>query len=197
MRSSSRSLTFLIACALLLVAAPAASAGGAVDPEDLVPPPPPGATCTALGASQVICQTLVTFIDVDAPPFPIACGTVLQSAVYNNRGTRWYEDGLLTRRLIHGTWDGRWYIDPAGPSVPISGHWQTSTVWTTPGDNATMVETFHGLHANGSAIGIGSALHLSGFIEPDGTVHGLNTIDDPVGQISPESVAVLGELLCD
>lgn len=197
MRSPSRSLTFLLACASLLVAPPAASAGGNVDPGDLVPPPPPGAACTDLGASRVICQTLVTFVDVDAPLFPIACGTVLQSAVSSNRGTRWYEDGLLTRRLIHGTFDGRWYLDPAGPSVPISGHWQTSTVWTTPGDDTTEVETFHGLHAAGSAIGIGPALHLAGFIEPDGSVHGLNTIDEPIGQISPESVAVLGELLCD
>jgi hypothetical protein len=185
---------------LLTLLVPGVAAGTPViDPSVLQPPPLPGSVCQAVGPSTVFCRIDLVNEFVDETLFPTACGDVLQSGTERLAVVRRYEDGKLVSRLIRGHLDGRWHIQPGdgGPSIDITGNWSTSYVWTTPGDDATILATDRGLEFKASAPGIGAQLMLAGRIGPDLEVHGINTIDEPLGTISPAAVAVLEGILCN
>jgi hypothetical protein len=186
--------------ALLLLGVPGALAGTPVpDPSFLQPPPLPGSICQAVGPSTVFCRIDLVNEFVDEPLFPTACGDVLQSGSERLAVVRRYEGGKLVSRLIRGHFDGRWHIAPGdgGPSIDFTGNWSTTYVWATPGDDATMVATDRGLEFKASTPGVGAQLMLAGRIGPDLEVHGINTIDEPLGTISPIAVEVLEGILCN
>ena len=188
-----------LAILLALAAVPAASAATPVDPDTLTPPPPPGATCEAVGGTTVICHTAISFPAFGDPILDIACGTVYMWATDDRIGIRWYENGLITKRVYRAEFDGTWSLTPdgSGPTISATGNWNSSSIWTVPGDNDTLVETFHGLHFHGTAAGLeGGALLLAGRIE-DGVINGVNRIDEPLGvQISPAAIAAIESVLC-
>jgi hypothetical protein len=167
----------------------AASAGPIVDPSTLQPPPP-NAVCRDDGR-QIICDT---FLDEDAVNEPITdfdlpCGTIYETSHYHGAGTRWYVDRLVVKRHVAASLAGTWSLSPtgAGPTVTISGNFSTWTVWTTPGDDSTQVETASGSDFKISAPGFGVILHDAGRTYPDGTHHGV-TAEFP---FTPEVEAAL------
>jgi hypothetical protein len=198
MQRLNRAVGIAFAVGLLLAAIPGASAGIPVDPASLTPPPPEGATCEAVGGSTVICHTAVSFPANGEPLFDVGCGTVYQTSTDDRYGIRWYEDGLLARRNYRAALDGTWSLTPdgSGPSIQFTGNWSSSSIWTVPGDDATLVETFHGLHFHGTAPGLGGSLLLAGQIGADLTVHGVNTVDEPLGEISAAAIAAIESVLC-
>ncbi len=202
MQRINRALGASAAIALLLAAIPAAIpaaiAGTPVDPATLTPPPPPGATCQAVGGSTVICHTAISFPTEGEALFDIRCGTVYQTATDDRVGTRWYTDGLLAKRFFRGALDGTWSLTPdaSGPVIEITGNWTATASWTVPGDDDTLVQTEHGLEFHGTAKGLGASLILAGKIDPDGTLHGVNTVDEPIGEISAAAIATIESVLC-
>jgi hypothetical protein len=175
--------------ASLVLAAPA-FAGAIVDPNTLQPVPP-NATCRDDGR-QIICDTFVDDLAVNAPnpDFVLPCGTVYETSHYHGAGTRWYVDRLVVTRHVAASLDGTFSLSPtgAGPTVKISGHWSFWTVWTTPGDDSTAVDTrSSGSDLRLSAPGFGVILHDTGLALPDGTHHGLSA-QIPV---TPEVAATL------
>ena len=188
-----------LALLLILAAVPAANAGTPVDPGTLSPPPPPGATCQAVGGGTVICDTAISFPTTGDPIFEIGCGTVYQTATDDRYGIRWYTDGKLAKRVFRGALDGTWSLTPdaSGKVIKITGNWSSLSYWTIPGDNDTLVQTDHGLFVHGTAKGLGASLILAGKIDPDGTLHGVNTVDEPIGEISPAAIATIESVLCD
>jgi hypothetical protein len=168
----------------------AASAGAIVDPSTLQPPPP-NAVCRDDGR-QIICDTFVDEVAVNEPitDFDLPCGTIYETSHYHGAGTRWYVDRLLVKRHVVASLDGTWSLSPtgAGPTVKISGYWSFWTVWTTPGDDATAVDTSSsGNDFKVSAPGFGLILHDAGHTYPDGTHHGV-TAEFP---FTPEVEAAL------
>jgi hypothetical protein len=173
----------------LVLAAPA-FAGAIVDPNTLQPVPP-NATCRDDGR-QVICDTFVDELAVNEPiaDFALPCGTIYETSHYHGAGTRWYVDGLVVQRHVAASLDGTWSLSPtgAGPTVKISGHSSSWTLWTTPGDDATAVETSSsGSDFKVSAPGVGVILHDAGHTYPDSTHHGV-TAQIP---FTPEVAATL------
>jgi hypothetical protein len=152
-------------------------AGTPVDPDSLQPVPP-NATCRDDGR-QIICDTFLeeSAVNEAIEDFDLPCGTIYETSNYRGDGTRWYVDRLAVRRHVEASLDGAWSLSPtgAGPTVRISGHWSTQTVWTTPGDDSTLVETKNS--GNGfkvSAPGFGVILHDAGLTYADGTHHGVS-----------------------
>jgi hypothetical protein len=153
-----------------------ASAGAIVDPNTLQPVPP-NATCREAGG-QVICDTFLVEDAVNQPiaDFDLPCGTIYETSHFRGDGTRWYVDGKVVRRHVAASLEGTWSLSPtgAGPSVRISGDWSEWTVWTTPGDDSTMVTTRNsGDGFKISAPGFGVINHAAGLSYPDGTYHGI------------------------
>ena len=148
-------IVLVVASAALGGRTRAASAGALVDPSTLTPPPP-NATCRAAG-NQVICDTFVVEDLVNEPVFDLPCGTVYETSHYRGDGTRWYVNGLVVRRHVAMSLDGSWSLSPegTGPTVKISGGWSGKTIWTTPGDTDTAVETQSGSDFKASAPGAG------------------------------------------
>ena len=183
---------------VILMTAPVASAGAPVDPATLTPPPPPGATCQAVGGSTVICHTAISFPTEGDAIFDIGCGTVYQTASDDRFGIRWYTNGNLAKRQFRGHLDGTWSLTPdaSGTVIEITGNWSSTAYWTVPGDNDTLVQTDHGLAFHGTVEGLGASLILAGKIDPDGALHGVNTVDDPIGEISPAAIATIESVLC-
>jgi hypothetical protein len=182
----------LVVLALIPVLALTASAGEIVDPNTLTPVPP-NATCRDDGR-QIICDTFVVedFVNDPIPDFDLPCGTIYETSHYRGDGTRWYVDRLAVRRHVAASLEGTWSLSPtgAGPTVNISGYSSTWTVWTTPGDDSTLVETSTGGNDfKISAPGFGVILQSAGltYLPPDGTHHGIT------GQIpfTPEVAAEL------
>ena len=166
----------LAAIAFTVPAAPA-FAGAIVDPNTLQPVPP-NATCRDDGP-QIICDTYVEEIAVNEPnpDFPLPCGTIYETSYYRGDGTRWYVDRLAVRRHVASSLNGTWSLSPTGdgPTVDISGHASTWSVWTTPGDQSTLVEyQTGGSDFKVSAPGFGVILHHAGLTYADGTQHGVN-----------------------
>jgi hypothetical protein len=183
----------------MLVIVPGAAAGGPfTDVGSLEPPPPPGAACQSVGPTTVVCHTSLAFFPTNQPLFDISCGTIYETAADVRTGIRWYENGRIARRHVSGHYDGTWRISPTGEGATIrtTGNWNSYSVWSTPGDDDTLVETFQGLHIKASGPGVGSDLMLAGRIDPDGTVHGILTVDEPLGQISPAAIVVLSGIFC-
>lgn len=155
-----------------------ASAGAIVDPNTLQPVPP-NATCREAGG-QVICDTFLVEEVVNEPitDFDLPCGTIYETSDFRGDGTRWYVDGKVVRRHVAASLEGTWSLSPtgAGPTVKISGSSSVWTVWTTPGDDSTAVDTRNS--GNGfkvSAPGFGVITHDAGLSSPDGTHHGILT----------------------
>ena len=166
----------LTALTLSFGAAPLVSAGS-VDPSSLQPVPPPGARCHDAG-NQVICDTTLNFYPVNEPAFDAPCGTLYLTGTDLRDGTRFYTDGLITRRHVVGAMNGTLTLSPAGdgPYVKATAHWNAWSVWPVPGgddDDAVMTES--GLDLRFSGPGISSSFHISGHFLPDGTIHGLFT----------------------
>ena len=160
---------------MIFLAAPAA-AGPIVDPSTLQPPPP-NAVCREAGG-QVICDTFLVEEVVNEPiaDFDLPCGTIYETSHFRGDGTRWYVDGKVVRRHVAASLDGTWSLSPtgAGPTVKISGSWSVWTVWTTPGDDSTAVDTRNS--GNGfkiSAPSFGVINHDAGLSQPDETHHGI------------------------
>jgi hypothetical protein len=166
-----------------------AVAGAIVDPNTLQPVPP-NATCRDDG-HQIVCDTFVDEVAVNQPieDFDLPCGTIYETSHYHGDGTRWYIDHLLVKRHVAASLSGTWSLSPtrAGPTVTISGHLSGSTVYPTPGDTSTALETIHGSDFKVSAPGFGVILHNAGVTYPDGTHHGI------IGEIpfTPDVVAEL------
>lgn len=173
------SVTVVLAVlALITVLAPTASAGGIVDPNTLTPVPP-NATCRDDGR-QIICDTFFVEDLVNEPiaDFDLPCGTIYETSHYLGDGTRWYVDRLAVRRHVAASLEGTWSLSPtgAGPTVNISGYYSVWTVWTTPGDDSTLVETSSsGNDFKIGAPGFGVILQNAGltYLPPDGTHHGI------------------------
>ena len=166
-------LVAALAGGLIWMAAPAA-AGPPVDPSTLEPEPP-NAVCREDGR-QVICDTFFVEDPVnEATGDVLPCGAIYQTSHYRGDGTRWYVDGKVVRRHVAASLDGTWSLSPtgAGPTVKISGYWSTWTVWTTPGDDSTAVDTrISGGEFKVSAPGFGVIIHFAGLAYPDETHHG-------------------------
>ena len=191
--STRRSLLALFAAlvggVMMLLAAPAA-AGPLVDPSTLEPEPP-NAVCRDDGR-QVICDTFFIEDLVNEPitDFDLPCGTIYETSHFRGDGTRWYVDNKVVRRHNAASVDGTWSLSPTGaePTVKISGNWCIQTVWTTPGDDSTAVDTrTSGSDFKISAPGFGVIIHGAGLNYPDGTHHGTAT-EFPV---PPETAAAL------
>lgn len=126
----------LLAVSLSLCLGPTAWAAESVDPGTLTPEPPPGADCRDSG-DVVRCQT--TFDDsFTGTAFDAPCGTVYESRVDVRRGTRWYVDGLLVRRLVFQNGSGMFALSPEfdGPVVT----WTAHSSWVNDDVDATMPE---------------------------------------------------------
>jgi hypothetical protein len=136
-----------ISCVGAVFAAGAASAGQSVDPSTLTPEPPPGATCQATGKG-VTCKTVFDASFQNEPAFTLSCGQIYESASDVRRGTRWYVDGLLVRRLVFQNADGRWSLSPTGEGPTV--RWTAQTSWENSNFDATQPEdtwptTQHGM----------------------------------------------------
>jgi len=181
-------LVAALAGGLIWMAAPAA-AGPIVDPSTLQPEPP-NAVCREDGR-QVICDTFFVEEPVnEATGDVLPCGAIYQTSHYRGDGTRWYVDGKVVRRHVAASLDGTWSLSPtgAGPTVKISGHWSFWTVWTTPGDDSTAVDTrSSGSDFKLSAPGFGVTNLSAGLTYPDGTHHGIT----PEFPFTPEIEAAL------
>ena len=200
MHGSRRVMGVALGAGLVLTTAAGVNGGTPVDPNTLTPPPPPGATCQANGPTTVICHTAITFVFEGEPLFDIACGTIYQNGTDSRYGIRWYENGLISRRVFRGQMDGTWSLTPdaSGETLSFTGNWSASATWAVPGDDDTFVQTEHGLEFHATSPGLGGSLLLAGQIEHDNVdVHGANRIDEPLGQISPASIAILESIFCD
>jgi hypothetical protein len=183
-------IVLVLASGTLGHATHAASAGAIVDPSTLQPPPP-NAVCRDDGR-QIICDTFVDEVAVNEPitDFDLPCGTIYETSHYHGAGTRWYVDRLIVKRHVVATLEGTWSLSPtgAGPTVKISGYWSFWTVWTTPGDDSTAVDTSSsGNDFKVSSPGFGVILHDAGHTYPDGTHQGV-TAEFP---FTPEVEAAL------
>ena len=170
--------------------APLAFAGNSVDPSTLQPPPP-NAVCRDAGR-QIICDTFIDEVVVNEPilDFELSCGTIYETLHYHGAGTRWYVNRLVVRRHVAASVDGTWSLSPtgAGPVVELSGHSSVWTVWTTPGDDSTAMDTSSsGNDFKLSAPGFGVIVLSAGLTNPDGTHHGVT----PEFPITPEVDAAL------
>ncbi len=169
-------IVIAVAGSMIVLAAGPAAAGSVVDPSALQPPPP-NAVCREAGG-QVICDTFLVEEVVNEPiaDFDLPCGTIYETSHYRGDGTRWYVDGKVVRRHVEASLEGTWSLSPtgAGPTLKISGSWSVWTVWTTPGDDSTAVDTRNS--GNGfkiSAPSFGIINHDAGLSQPDGPHHGI------------------------
>ena len=165
----------ILALTGLIGAAVPAAAGPPIDPNTLQPVPP-NATCRDDGP-QIICDTFLEETAVNEPVADLPCGTIYETSYYRGDGTRWYVDRLAVKRHVAASLDGTWSLSPtgAGPTVKISGHWSIWSVWTTPGDDSTLVEyRSSGSDFKLSAAGFGVILHDAGVTYADGTHHGVS-----------------------
>jgi hypothetical protein len=144
--------------------APAAAARSAVDPATLVPPVQPDAACFELGGGSVQCEIYVLLEWQNEPSFELPCGLVYETRSDERFVTRWFEDGLLVRRLVHQRAEGSWSLSPTGeaPLVMFSSDTNWGEVYTVPGDVDSAVGHQRGTDylikaANGGVIG-----HISG-----------------------------------
>jgi hypothetical protein len=190
MRKLSLALVASLAGGVALWMTAPAAAGPIVDPSTLQPEPP-NAVCREDGR-QVICDTFLVEEVVNEPiaDFDLPCGTIYETSHYRGDGTRWYVDGKVVRRHVAASLDGTWSLSPtgAGPTVKISGYWSIWTVWTTPGDDSTAVDTrSSGSDFKLSASGFGVINLSAGLTYPDGTHHGIT----PEFPFTPEIEAAL------
>ncbi|HET7030237.1 MAG TPA: hypothetical protein VFI34_06980 [Candidatus Limnocylindrales bacterium] len=199
MQRLNRAIGITFAMAFAVGTIPAASAGSPIDPDTLTPAPPAGASCQQTGPSAVVCQTAISVAADGVPLFDIGCGTVYETSTEDLVAIRWYADGLLVRRFIRGDMAGTWGLTPdaSGRAIPFVGHWTQHDTFSVPGDPDTVVEDATGLAFHATDPRLGADLILAGRIEPDGTLHGVNRVDEPLGEISPASIATLESVLCD
>jgi hypothetical protein len=167
----------VIATTVLLLAAATTTLAAGVDPSSLTPPPPPDASCHGSG-TQVICDTVLNLDSVNEPAFDLPCGTAYFTGTDYRDGTRFYDsDGLLTRRHVTGQVAGTISLSPtgAGPTLKLTGHLNWWAYWPVPGSAGDGIQTNHGVDIKIGGPGLGSAFHLSGNFQPDGTMVGRAT----------------------
>ena len=90
-------------------------------------------------------------------------------------GTRWYDDGVLARRLVRQDTEQTLSLQPdgSGPALTVTQH----DSWWGVSDDALV---FHGNDVLVTAPGGGVVAHIAGLDELDGTHHGvLSWIEDP------------------
>ena len=136
----------LVARALILAVvglpalAPAAAARSSVDPGTLVPPVQPDAACYEQG-SFVQCDIYVLLSWTNEPAFELPCGLVYETRYDERFVTRWFDDFLLVRRLVHQRAEGTWSLSPTGDGASVtfksSANW--GEVYTVPGDPESAV----------------------------------------------------------
>ena len=174
---SSLPTSLLAATALIgagLLTAPGAAAGSSVDPSTLSPPPPPGATCQQDGRF-VLCNTFVNEDPAGEQFDELPCGWLYVNGPDRRLGTRWYEAGVLVRRLVRQDVDQTLSLSPdgSGPTLKVTAH----DSWWGLADGAL---AFHGNGVTISAPGAGVLAHIAGYDDLDGNHHGvLRWLDDP------------------
>jgi hypothetical protein len=202
MRRVSRIVSILLVALVLSAfsSVPASAAGRtSVDPATLTPVPPPGATCWyTTNPHDVTCKTFKDFNADKQPVLSVACGTVYETSRDHRDGLRHYVNGLAVRRFVDEEMSGTWSLAPDGSGriVRISSDWWSTSVWTTPGDDNTVHETFHGLQYRASAPGLGNAIFWYGTVHPDGTTVGIKNGIDAEGNLTPGAIAALSRVLC-
>lgn len=151
-----------------------ASADQPVDPSTLVPEPPPGSSCQATGAG-VTCKTTFDASLQNEPVFSLSCGQLYETSNDVRRGTRWYVDGRLVRRLVFQNADGRWSLSPTGAEPTV--RWTAQTSWENRNIDADAPEetwptTVHGMTFKVTASHGRPIFQLTGLERPDGSHSG-------------------------
>ena len=143
------------------------SAGGPyTDLDSLQPPPPPGADCKSSSASKVECDTFKDFDFDHEPLFDLSCGTVFETSREHRDGYRWYVDGKAVARHVLGHTDGIWTTGN-GRVATLTANFNSRSIWQTPGDHSTVLETYHGDQYRLSARGVGTILAWTGRDDPE------------------------------
>ena len=171
-RTLSRLVTGVAAASLFLWTAGVAAAGS-VDPSTLTPAPPSDARCHEAG-NQVICDTVLNFYPENEPAFDAPCGTLYFTGTDLRDGTRYYTDGLMTRRHVTAQLDGTLSLSATGdgPTVRMTGHLNWWGYWPVPGSDGDGIQTNHGVDIKISGPGLGSGFMFAGNFPPDGPAHG-------------------------
>ena len=171
-RTLSRLVTGVAAASLFLWTAGAAAAGS-VDPSTLTPAPPSDARCHDAG-NQVICDTVLNFFPENEPAFDAPCGTLYFTGTDLRNGTRYYSDGLMTRRHVTAQLNGTLSLSPVGdgPTVRMTGHLNWWGYWPVPGSDGDGIQTNHGVDIKISGPGLGSGFMFAGNFPPDGAPSG-------------------------
>ena len=162
-----------VAAASLFLGTAGGAAAGSVDPSTLTPAPPPDARCHTAG-NQVICDTVLNSFPENEPALDAPCGTLYLTGTDLRNGTRFYTDGLMTRRHVTAQLNGTLSLSPTGdgPTVEMTGHLNWWGYWPVPGAEGDGVQTNHGVDIKISGPGLGSGFMLAGNFLPDGTAHG-------------------------
>jgi len=148
-------------------------AAASVDPSTLTPSPPSDARCHTAG-NQVICDTVLNFFLENEPDMDTPCGQLYFTGTDLRNGTRFYTDGLLTRRHVTAQVNGTLSLSPTGdgPSVTVTAHHNWWGYWLVPGSDGDGIQTTHGVELKISGPGISSGFMLAGAFLPDGSAHG-------------------------
>jgi hypothetical protein len=174
-RMRAAAVAVVVACGALVSGAAPASAGGPVDPSTLVPEPPPGADCRSTGGGAVLCHTVFDASFQNEPAFVFPCGQVYESAQDVRRGTRWYDDGRLTRRFVFQAAAGSWSLSPegSGPTVTWVAHdsWQNIDI-DADAPEETWATTTHGMDFRVMGPSGSPLLHVAGLDLPTGEHRG-------------------------
>ncbi len=147
--------------------------------------PPAGATCWRTGPGAVRCDTFVFLESAGEPAVDLACGTVYVTGPDHRLGTRWYEAGLLARRLVRQDVEQTLSLHPdmSGRTLRVRQH---DSRWGVSDD----VLVFHGNGLLVSGPGVGVLAHIAGLDELDGTHHGtFSWLEDP--DVAPRVCAAL------
>lgn len=133
-----RSLTaraLILSLVAVAAFAPATMARSLVDPASLVPPPQADAVCYEQGL-LVQCDIYILLEWTNEPSFELPCGVVYETRYDERFAIRWFEDGLLVRRLVHQRAEGTWSLSPdgGGPLVTFASDATWGETYTVPGD---------------------------------------------------------------
>src|SRR4051794_3107137 len=192
-----RALTsVLVALLSTTMLAGSAIAGTLVVGDGLLPPPPPGATCIAVGADTVRCDTFKDF-DLDHEPvLELGCGTVYETSTDHRDGIRWYHAGLLVKRHVDENGRGFWSTSSTAVDGPVQlyASWASASSWSVPGDDDTAQERVQGVGLRIRGPAGAPIVQIAGQGALDGVHHGIarGLADD----FTPEAWAALNAALC-
>jgi hypothetical protein len=175
-------LRALISAALALaVFAPATQARSLVDPATLTPPAQSDAVCYEIGGGSTQCDIYVLLEWANEPAFELPCGLVYETRYDERFVTRWFQDGLLVRRLVHQRAEGTWSLSATGtaPLVTFVSQTNWGEVYTTPGDPNSNVGHQRGTDLLVMGPDGGVIAHISGRTHgPDEDFDGRFVFDD-------------------